>query len=278
MAAPLPATTRECLQMQSTDHRPTKDVGLQAIGLYKAYSSQGRVGHEELIAVDGVDVTVSKQATLGVVGISGSGKSTLARCILQFERPDRGRVVLNGKDLTNLRGKDLREARRALRAVFQDPINSLDPRLSIWQSVMLGMYGISVDQDEREARTADALPAVGLSKFIHHRPGEISGDQAQRATITRTIISHPNFTILDKPTSALDVSIQAQIVTLLQKLKNKLGIGYVFISHALSLVATICDYLVVLRAGRIVEVGTTREVLQLHRVHTLVSWSSLCSR
>jgi peptide/nickel transport system ATP-binding protein len=209
-------------------------------------------------ALDDVSFELLPGRSLGVVGESGSGKSTLARLVMALESPTAGRILLEGQDLAALSAAELRRARSRFQMVFQDPYGSLDPRRSVLQSVaepLVTLHGAS--RDEQRARAAEALEAVGLrAADLAKYPHEFSGGQRQRIAIARALITRPRLIVADEPVSALDVSVQAQVLNLMQDLQDQYGLTYLFISHDLSVVDLVCDDVIVLQGGRIVEQGT----------------------
>jgi peptide/nickel transport system ATP-binding protein len=218
----------------------------------------------ELVALENLDFTLQAGRSLGVVGESGSGKSTLARLVMALEPPSSGRVVFDGQDLNTLDAGALRRARAGFQMVFQDPFGSLDPRRRVGQTVAepLALVGID-DAAERAARCAEVLEAVGLrgadaAKFPH----QFSGGQRQRIAIARALITRPKLIVADEPVSALDVSVQAQVLNLMQDLQDRYGLTYLFISHDLAVVDLVCDEVLVLQHGRVVEMGPTDALLQ----------------
>jgi len=214
--------------------------------------------------VDGVSFQVREGETLGLVGESGSGKSTIGRAMLRLEEPTEGETVFQGVDLTSLGSRELRLARRHMQMIFQDPHASLNPRRSVGQAVRepLEIHRIGTPE-ERARRVAELLEMVGLSPgAIRRYPHEFSGGQLQRIGIARALATNPRFVVADEPISALDVSIQAQIVNLLAKLKVELGLTYLFIAHDLSMVRHISDRVAVMYLGRIVELGERDEIFQ----------------
>jgi oligopeptide transport system ATP-binding protein len=221
---------------------------------------QRKVG--DVQAVDDVSFSIRTGETLGLVGESGSGKTTIGRTIIQLYRPTSGRVYFKGVDLTELKGKELRRARRDMQMVFQDPYSSLNPRLSVGNIVVepLEIYGIGTKK-ERQARVRQLLDLVGLNpNFINRYPHEFSGGQRQRIGVARALALQPEFLVLDEPISALDVSIQAQVVNLLEELQERLGLTYLFIAHDLSMVRHISDRVAVMYLGKIVELATRDEL------------------
>jgi peptide/nickel transport system ATP-binding protein len=210
-------------------------------------------------ALDGVSFSLQAGHNLGVVGESGSGKSTLARLVMALEVPSAGRVQLNGQDLHGLSAAALRQARAQMQMVFQDPYSSLDPRRTVQQTVaepMAILLGASAA--EQQQRTLEALEAVGLGAAdLAKYPHEFSGGQRQRIAIARALITRPQLIVADEPVSALDVSVQAQVLNLMQDLQARFGMSYLFISHDLAVVDLLCDEVIVLQAGRVVEAGPT---------------------
>ena len=239
-----------------------------AAGLSKQY----RLPREHLLrpgavvqALDDVHFTLRAGSTLGVVGESGSGKSTLARLVMALEAPSAGRVLFEGRDLHALEAEALRHARRDFQMVFQDPFSSLDPRMTIARTVAEPLEKLDhVSRSERRERAAAMLDAVGLNatQDLDKVPHEFSGGQRQRIAIARALVTHPKLIVADEPVSALDVSVQAQVLNLMQDLQQRLGLAYLFISHDLAVVERMADELLVLQHGRIVERGTPAEVLR----------------
>jgi len=208
-------------------------------------------------ALAGVGFTLRAGRSLGIVGESGSGKSTLARLVMALEPPSEGRVLLNGHDLHRLDAAALRRARSQVQMVFQDPFGSLDPRRSVRQTVCEPLAVLlNASRAEQLERAAEALDAVGLrSSDLDKYPHEFSGGQRQRIAIARALITRPALIVADEPVSALDVSVQAQVLNLMQDLQERHGVTYLFISHDLAVVGLLCDEVIVLHQGRIVEQG-----------------------
>jgi peptide/nickel transport system ATP-binding protein len=221
-----------------------------------------------VLALNGVSVQLTAGKSLGVVGESGSGKSTLARAVMALETPTSGSVRLLGRDLHRLPAGELRRARRDFQMVFQDPYGSLDPRQTVARIVAEPLTAIGhVDRAEQRARVALVLKQVGLrdadmDKFPH----EFSGGQRQRIAIARALITQPRLIVADEPVSALDVSVQAQVLNLLEDLQDEFGLSYVLISHDLAVVEYLCDEIAVIYLGRIVEQGTPEDLLN-HCAH-----------
>jgi oligopeptide/dipeptide ABC transporter ATP-binding protein len=213
-------------------------------------------------AVDGVSLRVAAGETLGLVGESGCGKSTLARCVLRLIEPTRGRVLLDGEDLTALPEEALRRRRRDIQMVFQDPTASLNPRLSVAATVEepLALH-TPLAGPARRARADEVLDEVGLGAGLRDRyPHQLSGGQRQRVNIARAIATRPRLVVLDEPTSALDVSLRARVILLLAELKRRMGMTYLFISHDLSTVRYLCDRVAVMYLGVLVEEAPAAEL------------------
>ena len=215
-------------------------------------------------AVDKVSLRIGAGTTLGLVGESGSGKSTLARLVLRLIDPTGGTIVVDGKDITSLRGPTLRQHRETMQAVFQDPYSSLDPKQSIADIVgePLAIH-TSMSRAEREQRMVELLAQVGLgSHVLSRQPHEFSGGQRQRIAIARALALEPRLLVCDEPISALDVSTQSQVINLLTDLQDELGVAYLFIAHDLSVVRHLSDRIAVMYLGQIVEEGDADEVYE----------------
>jgi oligopeptide transport system ATP-binding protein len=216
----------------------------------------------EVKAVDGVSFEIPEGKTLGLVGESGSGKSTTGYCILQLLRPTSGSIRFMGRELTELKGEDLRKMRREMQIVFQDPYSSLDPRMTVGNIVSepLEVHGIGTRKSRRET-VRRLLEVVGFNpNYTNRYPHEFSGGQRQRIGIARALALNPKMIVCDEPVSALDVSIQAQILNLLKDLQRDFGLTYLFISHDLAVVRTMSDEIAVMNRGELVEVGPAEEV------------------
>ncbi|MEU9064987.1 ABC transporter ATP-binding protein [Streptomyces sp. NPDC048430] len=235
---------------------------LEVRGVTKTFGS----GRRRLTALDGVDVRIGRGQTLGLVGESGCGKSTLARVLLGLERPDSGTVRFDGTDPFALRGKELLAWRRRVQMVFQDPFASLNARMSAadligepWATHRDVVPGAKA----REKRIRELLSLVGLRESDAHRyPNEFSGGQRQRIGIARALALDPDIIVCDEPVSALDLSVQAQVLNVLSELRTRLGVTYVFISHDLSVVRYISDRVTVMYLGKVIEQGDTENVFE----------------
>ncbi len=215
-------------------------------------------------AVDGLDFTVKRGETLGLVGESGCGKSTTGRAILQLYRPSAGHVYFEGKDLTTMSGEQLRQQRRQMQMIFQDPYASLNPRMTVGSIIgePLQVHGMAKGKDRQE-RVQELLRVVGLNAYYVNRyPHEFSGGQRQRIGIARALAVNPKFIVADEPISALDVSIRAQVINLMEDLQAEFNLTYLFIAHDLSVVRHISDRVAVMYLGKIVELADRQDLYQ----------------
>jgi oligopeptide transport system ATP-binding protein len=224
--------------------------------------ASGKTGR--MLAVDDVNLELAAGETLAIVGESGSGKTTLARILLRLIEPDSGELRIEGRDLLAARGAELRALRREMQIVFQDPFASLDPRMRVETIVgePLEIHEPQLSRQDRQAKVVEALSAVGLREEVLSRyPHEFSGGQRQRIGIARALVLRPRLVVADEPVSALDVSVGAQILELLQTLQREFALTYLLISHSLPVVAQLATRIAVMQGGRIVETGSAEQVL-----------------
>ena len=238
-------------------------------GLYKHFPvTKGLLGNRNvgaIQAVDGVSLEIGRNETVGLVGESGCGKSTLARLIMRLESPSGGQALYGEKEIFSLEGDDLRAYRQNVQMVFQDPYSSLNPRITIGRSIMRAWESNpgTLPRAERRGKASDLLQRVGIAPDrVDWYPHQLSGGQRQRVAIARALALNPQLVVCDEPVSALDVSIQAQILALLARLQNELGISYLFISHDLEVVERISHRVVVMYLGRIVESGSVEDIFR----------------
>ena len=269
LRAPKQDYTRQLLQsVPSLSPRapraiPEGQTVLAVEGLQKLYGAHGVFSRREPTrAANDVRFSIPRGRTLGIVGESGSGKSTVARCIMRLIDPTEGEIRVAGKEIATLTRRQLRPYRRHIQIVFQDPFRSLNPRWTIGRSLIEGPLNIGEDKQAALARAADLLTLVGLpDDAVHRYPHQFSGGQRQRVAIARAIAMEPDVLVADEAVSALDVSVQAQVLDLLDELQQKLGIAILFITHDLRVAAQICDEVLVMQHGHVVEHGTAAEVL-----------------
>ncbi len=233
---------------------------LEARGLCRRYTS----GSKEIIALDGVDLELSSGEILGVVGASGSGKSTLARCLVMLEKPDAGSIVYRGNDLAKMSERQLRPLRSRFQMVFQDPGSALNPRMTVRQALTepFRIHPKVFSWDEEVKRVDVLLESCGLSKrVLEQRTHELSGGQKQRVCLARALALQPDWLVLDEPVTALDVSVQAQILNLLVDLRDQWKVGMILISHDLAVIQAVSGRIAVLDRGRWVEVGLAHQII-----------------
>lgn len=238
---------------------------LEVKGLVKKFIDQKNWWSKkrEFQAVNQVDLQIYEGETLGLVGESGCGKSTLGNLILRLDEPDAGEIFYRGKEITHLKGEELRKLRREIQLIFQDPFSSLNPRIPIGEAIMepMKVHDLYSSNKERKQKALELLNRVGLEEVHFNRyPHEFSGGQRQRIGIARTIAVQPKLIVCDESVSALDISVQAQVLNLLNELKDDFGFTYLFISHDLAVVKYMADQLLVMKAGEIVERGEADEV------------------
>ena len=243
----------------------TKTPLLRVENVAKSYFSKvGIFGQkQEIKAVNGISFDVFEGETLGLVGESGCGKSTLGKVILQLEKATKGSIFYKGKEITSLKSKDLRSLRKDIQLIFQDPYSSLHPRKIIGQAIIepMEVHGIGSSKKQRKEKAMELLSRVGLeASYFHRYPHQLSGGQRQRVGIARTIAMEPKLVICDESVSALDISVQAQVLNLLNELKEDFGFTYIFISHDLAVVKYMADQLLVMNKGAIEEIGDADEI------------------
>ncbi|MGP6147136.1 ABC transporter ATP-binding protein [Jeotgalibaca sp. A122] len=241
-------------------HAGKREPILEISQLTKAFP-YGR--NQQVTAVDHLDFTIFRGETLGLVGESGSGKSTTGRTILRLHEPDSGETIFEGFNINHLKSNELKAMRKHMQMIFQDPYASLNPRMKIQDIIgeALDIHGLVKTKEERKNRILALLELVGLNaSFAERYPHEFSGGQRQRIGIARALAVDPTFIVLDEPLSALDASIQAQIVELLEELQEKLGLTYLFIAHDLAMVKQISDRVAVMYNGKIVELADAEEL------------------
>ncbi len=243
----------------------TREPLLKIVNVSKEYYSKGGLFSKKrtVKAVDDVSFSVFEGETLGLVGESGCGKSTLGKTILQLEKATKGRIFYRGKDLTTLSKSEMRRLRKEIQLIFQDPYSSLNPRTHVGEALMepMTVHKIETSPAKRKQRVFELLTRVGLDDTYFHRyPHELSGGQRQRVGIARTIAMKPKLVICDESVSALDISVQAQVLNLLNELKEDFGFTYIFISHDLAVVKFMADQLLVMNQGKIEELGDADEI------------------
>lgn len=246
---------------------PKKENVLEIVDLKKFFLEKGKhpFDKKKIVAINGIKLSLKKGETMGIVGESGSGKSTLARCILKILKPDEGKILFHGMDISLFNKTKVREFRRNVQMVFQDPEGSLNPRFTVYKTLLEPLKRLKMvknGENKTDERIIDLLKSVGLSENdLHKFPHQFSGGQQQRVGIARAISTHPKLLVLDEPTSALDVSVRAQILDLLLKLKENFELSYLFISHDLRVISIMADRVAVMYLGEIVETAETAQLL-----------------
>ena len=241
------------------------DVLLEANHVKKYFKTPKGILH----AVDDVTFSIDRGKTLGVVGESGCGKSTTGRVVLRLLEPTEGSILMEGEDISKLSEAQMRNKRKEMQMIFQDPLASLDPRKTVGQIIEepLKIHNIISSSKERQKRVLELMETVGLAqRYYSTYPHELDGGRRQRIGIARALSMKPKFIVCDEPVSALDVSIQAQILNLLEDLQKQMGLTYMFITHDLGIVAEICDTVAIVYAGHIVEYGTLEDIFN-HTAH-----------
>jgi oligopeptide transport system ATP-binding protein len=249
------------------DRRERATPLMRADRLTKVFPVRGSIFRPKQLvrAVDDVSFYVKRGETLGLVGESGCGKTTLGRMLLRLVEPTVGRIVFDGEEITHKTERELRPLRRRMQIVFQDPYSSLDPRMTVGETVAepIRIHRLLQGAEDIEARVAGLLERVGLRREVMHRlPHEFSGGQRQRIGIARALATEPSFIVCDEPVSALDVSIQAQVVNLLLDLQDEYGLSYLFISHDLKIVQYVSHRVAVMYLGRLVEIASTASLFE----------------
>lgn len=247
--------------------RPQRELSgkeiLKVSGLEKVYGRSSWLGGGRHVhAAADVALSVRSGEVVGIVGESGSGKSTVARCIVRLIEPTAGQVLLNGSDLTQVSRLRLRAYRKQVQVIFQDPYRSLNPRLRIGASLIEGLVNFGMSRSQARQKVSSAMELVGLgSDFLDRFPHQLSGGQRQRVCIARAVVMEPDLLVADEAVSALDVSVQAQVLDLLEAVRERTGVSILFITHDLRVAAQVCDTIVVMQSGRIVEQGPAADIL-----------------
>lgn len=254
--------SQDIVSSESARNAQSNETMIEVDNLKTYYEDSGLFGGTPVKAVDGVSFDIQRGETLGLVGESGCGKTTLGRTLIQLEEATGGEIRFDGKDITTLTRDELHEWRKNAQMVFQDPDSSLNDRMTIGEIVRepLDVHEVGTPRERRQ-KVKDLLDTVGLQREHYFRyPHQFSGGQRQRIGIARTLALEPNFIVLDEPVSALDVSVQAEIINLLEDLQDEFGLTYLFIAHDLSVVRHICDRVAVMYLGNIMEIGPTEEL------------------
>lgn len=233
---------------------------LEVKGIKKVFRQQGK---KDVTALEDISFTLSPGEILGIVGESGSGKSTIAKIITRLIDATEGEVILDGQNITHLKGSALKDAYSKIQMVFQNPVGSFDPRKTLGDGIGESLKNKGVSKAEIRRRSADLLKKCGLSEeFLNRYPHQVSGGQCQRAAIARALAVEPKVIVCDEATSALDVTVQKQVMELLGSLKENNNLSYLFICHNLALVQQFCDRLIVMKDGKIVETGLPDELIR----------------
>lgn len=251
--------------LQKVEHL-WQDELLQVVDLQKSYGIKGSTKHK-MSVLDGVSLTIKRNETVGLVGASGAGKSTIGRIIAGLETPDSGKLIYQGKDLQHLKAKDRKQATQSIQMIFQDPYESLSPRMTIEQLVaepLVIQKQFANDLEQRKQKVREALTEVSLSpdRYMQRYPHELSGGERQRVGLARAFITHPQLIVADEPTSMLDTSLRLDLLQLMKELSQRHGIAYLFVTHDLALTRGFCDRLLVLDQGKVVETGTPEEITE----------------
>ncbi len=247
-------------------HNKADKIILSIRGVKKYYpitSGALRKVNGYIKAVDNIDLDIAEGKTLGLVGESGCGKSTLARLILKLIEPDSGKILFNGTEIQSLSEKEMKPIRKKMQIIFQDPFGSLNPKMKIGETIEEGLKVLGLDTHDRKEKVKELLEMVGMPAVSFEMyPHEFSGGQRQRICIARALSVNPLFIVCDEPVSALDVSIQAQIINLLRELQTKFNIAYLFISHNINLVGYMSDIMAVMYLGQIVEIAPSEKIFR----------------
>ncbi len=254
---------------------------LETVGVSKYFAGGGMLQpRREVRAVDRVDLTLRRGETLGIVGESGSGKSTVARCVARFVDPTGGAILIDGEDIAALPREKLRDVRRRVQMIFQDPYRSLNPRRTVGQSIVEGPMNYGLSRAEAMKRARELVETVGISgNALDRYPHQFSGGQRQRLCIARALAMEPELLIADEAVSALDVSVQAQVLTLLEDIRDRFNLAMLFITHDLRVAARLCDRIAVMQRGRVVETGATAEIFAApHHEYTRALFAAIPGR
>lgn len=242
------------------------EIVLDVQDLHKVYNSAGSLFGKKpksVVAAKDINFQIHRREILGIVGESGSGKSTVARCVMRLTDPSSGVIALQGKNITTLSRSELAPLRQRIQMIFQDPYRSLNPRRTVGKSVIEGLLNYGMSYAEAMQKAKDTMPLVGLNTDVLERyPHQFSGGQRQRICIARALVMEPDVLVADEAVSALDVSVQAQVLDLLDEIRQRTGVGVLFITHDLRVAAQICDTIIVMQKGQVVEAGSAMTVLK----------------